>query len=244
MIFSRLSNTCEIEICLGFEVSQDIDKSKPNVKQTIEAALTGRCSSKMIAILNELDEIWSIDPGSKVLVFSQYLGFLDLLYTSMRKRNIDVFRMDGTMSLHNRHIALKEFKSISKKSQIVVSKPGCDSDDPSTICRGAVMLASMKACGVGLNLVSASSVFIVDRWWNAAIEDQCVDRIHRIGQDAKVVRVRRFIVQDSVEERIVSLQEKKRGMANNILCSKSDGGNSTISESGPTLEDFRQIFQR
>ena len=106
MTFSRLSNTCEIEICLGFEVSQDIDKSKPNVKQTIEAALTGRCSSKMIAILNELDEVWSIDPGSRVLEFSQYLGCLDLLYTSMRKRNIDVFRMVRVLPVFPQNIPL------------------------------------------------------------------------------------------------------------------------------------------
>ncbi|EED91410.1 predicted protein [Thalassiosira pseudonana CCMP1335] len=68
----------------------------------------------------------------------------------------------------------------------------------------------MKAGGVGLNLVAASSVFILDPWWNASVEDQCVNRIHRIGQKAEVVRVRKFVVTDSVEEKIVSLQGKKK----------------------------------
>ena len=81
----------------------------------------------------------------------------------------------------------------------------------SGICkRGSVFLVSMKAGGIGLNLVAASSVFIVDPWWNQAIEDQCINRIHRIGQQAKVVRVRKFIVTDSVEEKIVNLQGRKK----------------------------------
>ena len=68
---------------------------------------------------------------------------------------------------------------------------------------------SMKAGGVCINMVAASSVFIVDPWWNAAVEDQCVSRIHRIGQMADVVRVRKFVVKGSVEEEIVLLQAEK-----------------------------------
>merc|ERR1712238_184374 len=83
--------------------------------------------------------------------------------------------------------------------------------------RGSVFLVSMKAGGCGLNLVAASSVFIADPWWNAAIEDQCISRIHRIGQKAEQVRVRKFVVSDSVEEKIVALQNTKKGMASAIL---------------------------
>eukprot|EP00957_Ditylum_brightwellii_P180180 13724628-Ditylum_brightwellii.AAC.1 len=71
----------------------------------------------------------------------------------------------------------------------------------------------MRAGGVGINLVAASTVFIVDPWWNSAVEDQCINRIHRIGQTADVVRVRKFVVSDSVEEKIVSLQRRKKDMA-------------------------------
>lgn len=74
--------------------------------------------------------------------------------------------------------------------------------------------------------------------WNQAIEDQCINRVHRIGQQAKTVRVRKFVVADSVEEKIVSLQGMKKGMANTIL--ELDGDNCTK----PSLDDFKLLFGR
>jgi len=73
--------------------------------------------------------------------------------------------------------------------------------------------------------------------WNQAIEDQCINRVHRIGQQAKVVRVRKFIVADSVEEKIVSLQGKKKGMANTIL-----DGDGLFDSTKPSLDDFKLLF--
>ena len=135
--------------------------------------------------------------------------------------------------------------------------------------RGSVFLVSMKAGGVGLNLVSASSVFILDpcellqydvfcvysnilyfllllimssTGWNQAIEDQCINRVHRIGQQAKIVRVRKFVVADSVEEKIVSLQGKKKGMANTIL--DGDGAADQLDSTKPSLDDFKLLFGR
>jgi DNA repair protein RAD5 len=99
----------------------------------------------------------------------------------------------------------------------------------------------MKACGVGLNLVCASTVFIVDCWWNDAMEDQCVNRIHRIGQKAKIVRMRKFIVSDSVEEKIVKMQEQKKRVASEVLSNQDDVGNN---KSNPTIDDFKAIFGR
>jgi len=105
------------------------------------------------------------------------------------------------------------------------------------------MLGSMRAVGVGINLVEASSVFIVDPWWNAAIEDQCINRIHRIGQTAKLVRVRKFVVENSVEERIVQLQNKKSNMANEILSdSKDREGTEAGGRNQPTLDDLKLLF--
>lgn len=98
----------------------------------------------------------------------------------------------------------------------------------------------MHAGGVGLNLVAASSVFIIDPWWNQAVEDQCISRIHRIGQQASIVRVRKFVVTDSVEEKIVDLQGKKKGMSNEILSDVDQGGH--LDSSKPTLEDFKLLF--
>ena len=77
--------------------------------------------------------------------------------------------------------------------------------------------------------------------WNQAIEDQCINRVHRIGQQAKVVRVRKFVVADSVEEKIVSLQGKKKGMAKTIL----DGdGVDQLDSTKPSLDDFKLLFGR
>ena len=106
--------------------------------------------------------------------------------------------------------------------------------------KGLVLLASMKACGVGLNLTAASSVFIVDPWWNHALESQCINRIHRIGQTAPLVKVRKFIVADSVEEKIVKMQQRKKGMASEVLSDKMSGARP----SNPTLDDLKSIFGR
>mmetsp|Transcript_15085 Transcript_15085/g.16310 ORF Transcript_15085/g.16310 Transcript_15085/m.16310 type:complete len:106 (+) Transcript_15085:490-807(+) len=99
----------------------------------------------------------------------------------------------------------------------------------------------MKAGGVGLNLVAARSVFIVDPWWNVAVEDQCVDRIHRIGQTADKIYVRKFFVTNSIEERILELQKRKKNIARAALCDKEvvrvDGIGARQS-----LEDFKILF--
>ena len=171
-------------------------------RETLELALMrGATSSKLDAIINELDEIWKVDPGSKVLVFSQFLGFLDIITRALNRRNITSYRLDGKTSLKDRVKMIDKFNRNDHQTR--------DFED-GTIQRGSVFLVSMKAGGCGLNLVAASSVFIVDPWWNMAIEDQCINRIHRIGQKAECVRVRKFVVEDSVEQKIVKLQMKKK----------------------------------
>ena len=120
---------------------------------------------------------------------------------------MECFRIDGSLS-HKERV-----KMISKFNK---NKPAQKDDSvEGDVCkRGSVFLVSMKAGGVGLNLVAASTVFILDPWWNQAIEDQCINRVHRIGQQASVVRVRKFVVSDSVEEKIVTLQGKKKVRSN------------------------------
>jgi len=198
-----------------------------NARDILESALKGKSSSKIVAIVQELESIWDEDPGSKVLIFSQYLGMFDLLKREFTKRSISHLRLDGKMSLNDRRRTVKQFNSSSTTAT-----------DENGKKRGMVLLASMKACGVGLNLTAASSVFIVDPWWNHALESQCINRIHRIGQTARKVRVRKFIVTDSVEEKIVKMQERKQGMASEVLSDKASSGNT----GNPTLDDFKTIF--
>lgn len=207
-------------------ISSDADKENFDARQILESALKGKCSSKMLAILHEIDTIWQEDPGSKILIFSQYLGMFDLLQKEFARQGIKAFRLDGKMSLNDRRQTVKQFNTSRFLNN---GKP-----------RGIVLLASMKACGVGMNLTAASSVFIVDPWWNDAMESQCINRIHRIGQTAPIVKVRKFIVSDSVEEKIVKMQHRKQGMANEVLSEES----ATSKKANPTLDDLRAIFGR
>eukprot|EP00549_Striatella_unipunctata_P023909 CAMPEP_0118712258 /NCGR_PEP_ID=MMETSP0800-20121206/24670_1 /TAXON_ID=210618 ORGANISM="Striatella unipunctata, Strain CCMP2910" /NCGR_SAMPLE_ID=MMETSP0800 /ASSEMBLY_ACC=CAM_ASM_000638 /LENGTH=144 /DNA_ID=CAMNT_0006617197 /DNA_START=1 /DNA_END=435 /DNA_ORIENTATION=- len=144
----------------------------------------------------------------------------------MKAKTIDFTRFDGTMPLQERIRAVEHF------SQQKVMK-----DQK----RGSVMLLSMRAGGVGMNLVAASSVFIADPWWNGAMEAQCINRIHRIGQKAPLVRVRKFIVHESVEEKIALMQDRKNDMATELLNSESNG--VTSGGARPTLDDFKIIFK-
>ena len=144
----------------------DVEKENlpsPAIQQRDEAArealesslMRGSSSSKLEAILNELDAIWKVDPGSKILIFSQFLGFLDIITRSLHRRNITTYRIDGKLSLKDRVKTIEKFNKDSHNSSQ----------------RGSVFLVSMKAGGCGLNLVAASTVFIIDPWWNQAIED-------------------------------------------------------------------------
>jgi DNA repair protein RAD5 len=205
-------------------------------RQTLETAVRGSSSSKLTAILQELEAVWEEEPGSKVLIFSQFLGFLDLMEEAFKKNLIPFARLDGKLSLKDRGRVLKEF--------------GADTDGEhqripggTKVNAGSVLLISMKAGGVGLNLVAANTVFIADRWWNAAVEDQCIDRIHRIGQTAEKVRVRKFYVSNTVEERIVELQKRKKNVASEVLCDAEQADADGRVGSLPTLEDFKILFQ-
>ncbi len=204
-------------------------------KGILNLAIQGNCSSKMSSVFHEMDKIWSEDPESKILIFSQYLGMLDLIQFHMEKRRIGNFRLDGSMSHVVRRKTLDSFNSYNEGSTIH------STENSNNIRRGCVLLASMKACGVGMNLTVASSVFIIDPWWSFALEKQCINRIHRIGQTADVVRVRKFVVSDSVEEKIVKMQERKMGMASEVLCDKPSGIDGS---SNPSLEDLKAIFGR
>jgi superfamily II DNA or RNA helicase len=144
-------------------------------------------SSKIELLLETLDEV--IDEGHKALVFSQWTSLLDLVEAPLRARGIAFERLDG--STRDRQGVVDAFQ---------------DPGGP------PVMLLSLKAGGTGLNLTAADNVFLLDPWWNPAVEDQAADRAHRIGQD-KPVLVHRLIASDTVEERILTLQDRKRKLA-------------------------------
>ena len=152
-------------------------------------------ASAKLALLVDRLETAAAD-GHKALVFSQWTSLLDLVEPRLREAGIDFVRLDGT----------------TQQRGDVVARFQADDGPP-------VFLISLRAGGVGLNLTAADHVFLLDPWWNPAVEDQAADRAHRIGQERPVL-VHRLVAQDTVEERILALQESKRAIAAAAL----DGG--------------------
>jgi SNF2 family DNA or RNA helicase len=144
-------------------------------------------SSKIELLLEMLDE--ALAEGHKALVFSQWTSLLDLVEPHLQGANMRHLRLDG---------ATRDRQGVVTAFQ--------DPAGPN------VLLISLKAGGTGLNLTEADHVFLLDPWWNPAVEDQAADRAHRIGQ-TRPVMVHRLIAQDTVEEGILKLQQKKRAIA-------------------------------
>ncbi len=148
-------------------------------------------SSKLERLMEALSD--AVADGHRALIFSQWTSLLDLIEPHLEKANFKYVRLDG--STVDRASVVHAFQA---------------EDGP------PVMLLSLKAGGTGLNLTAADHVFLIDPWWNPAVEDQAADRAHRIGQD-KPVMVYRMVARDTVEERILELQARKRALADAAL---------------------------
>ena len=144
-------------------------------------------SSSKLALLQESLES-SVSQGHRALVFSQWTSLLDLVEPALDEKGISWSRIDGTT--RDRAAVVNDFQR---------------ADGPS------VLLLSLKAGGVGLTLTAADHVYILDPWWNPAVEDQASDRAHRIGQERPVL-VHRLVARDTIEERVLSLQALKRDL--------------------------------
>lgn len=153
-------------------------------------------SVKLHELMRELQE----NTGDhKVLVFSQFIGMLSLIREKLKKQHIPFEYFDGSTSAVDREKAIQNFQENEQ-------------------CR--VFLISLKAGGVGLNLTAADYVYIVDPWWNPAVEQQAIDRTHRIGQ-TKNIFAYRMICKNTVEEKILQLQEKKKSLVKDIISDES-----------------------
>ncbi len=153
-------------------------------------------SIKLDELVREITENIS---DHKALVFSQFLGMLALIRQRLDELGVKYEYFDGSTSAPDREKAIQSFQN-------------------DTSCR--VFLISLKAGGVGLNLTAADYVYIVDPWWNPAVEQQAIDRTHRIGQ-TKNIFAYRMICKDTVEDKILSLQEKKKALAADLITDDS-----------------------
>ena len=156
----------------------------PSLLSISEAAKVKE-SAKLETLFELVEELLS--EGRKILVFSQFTSMLKIIQESLDEKNINYALLTG--QTRKRDEVIEKFK-----------KPDCN-----------IFLISLKAGGVGLNLVEADTVIHYDPWWNPAVENQATDRAHRIGQ-TKTVFVYKLVVENSIEEKIVKLQEKKKSL--------------------------------
>ena len=166
-------------------------------------------SAKVNALLDLLEPL--MEEGHKVLVFSQFVTMLDRLRETVKEREWPHFYLAG--STENRGDLVKEFQSAEG---------------------GAVFLISLKAGGFGLNLTAASYVVLFDPWWNPAVENQAIDRTHRIGQTRHVMAYR-LLMRESIEQKIRALQKQKGALMSDVL------GEEKFAQS-LTLDDLRFLF--
>lgn len=146
-----------------------------------------KTSTKIRKMIDILKHTRDNNPGEKTIIFSQFTSMLDLIEQPLKKHGFRFCRYDGSMSSMLREKSLERLKY-------------------DRYC--TVMLISLKCGSLGLNLTSANRVILMDIWWNPALEEQAIDRVHRIGQRLPV-HVTRLLIDNSVELKIMALQEKK-----------------------------------
>ncbi|KAI9120607.1 hypothetical protein K1719_007640 [Acacia pycnantha] len=205
--------------CSGSEVEGygPCSQSQPSDSSKIKAALE-------VKSLEDFPESQKVSDGSsndsvvgeKAIVFSQWTRMLDLLEACLKNSSIQYRRLDGTMSVAARDKAVKDFNTLPEVT---------------------VMIMSLKAASLGLNMVAACHVLLLDLWWNPTTEDQAIDRAHRIGQ-TRPVTVLRLTVKDTVEDRILALQQKKRKMVASAFGEDETGGR----QSRLTVDDLKYLF--
>lgn len=173
-------------------------------------------SSKTEALLNILIATHR-NPQSKVVIFSQWTSFLDIIQRQLDKNGFTYARIDGSMSATARDGAMRALEN-----------------DPKT----TILLASLAVCSVGLNLVAADTVILADSWWAPAIEDQAVDRVHRLGQ-TRPTTVWRLVVEETIEERVLDIQVEKRKLVGKAFQEKSR--KRTEASAVARLADIRRL---
>ncbi|MFO0919417.1 MAG: DEAD/DEAH box helicase [Planctomycetaceae bacterium] len=210
---------------LGIVAEQGIAKSKMHVLEALLRLRQAAChpallnkipdeesSAKLDVLCPYLEEL--LDEGHKVLVFSQFTSMLAIVRKHLDRRHIVYEYLDG--QTRDRKERVDRFQS----------DPDC-----------GVFLISLKAGGLGLNLTAADYVFLLDPWWNPAVEMQAIDRAHRVGQTRRVFAYR-LICRNTVEEKIAELQQQKRELADAIL----EQNNSIMQ--GLTADDLRLLCHK
>ncbi len=210
------------QLILGLKTNRQLNEERFNILTSllrlrqicchpalVDGSLREAESAKLAALEDLLEPL--MEEGHKVLVFSQFVTMLELLHEKVKERGWPHFYLAG--ATENRGELVEAFQTAEG---------------------GAVFLISLKAGGFGLNLTAASYVVLFDPWWNPAVENQAIDRTHRIGQASRVMAYR-LLMRESIEQKIRALQKQKAALAEDVL------GEERFSQS-LTLEDLRFLF--
>lgn len=202
---------------------EDLDKNRFTIFQSlthlrmlalepslVDPELSEVPGSKLEALFDQLDDV--LNEGHRALVFSQFTSYLKVLADKLTERGVKFVYLDG--STRNRASVIEQFK---------------EGEAP-------LFLISLKAGGFGLNLTEADYCFLLDPWWNPAVEAQAIDRTHRIGQTRQVM-VYRMIAQGTIEEKVVALQDTKRQLINTVM-DEADGFAKAL-----TAQDIRGLLE-
>lgn len=191
---------CHIGLSIDLEaaaIEMDNDAvEKSSIVNRIDMRGNWKSSTKIEALMEELYKSRSDRVTTKSIVFSQFTSMLDLVEWRLKRAGFETVKLQGSMTPSQRQSTIKYF----------LETPSVE-----------VFLVSLKAGGVALNLVEANQVFILDSWWNPSLDTgQAADRIHRIGQH-RPIRIVKLVIEDSIESRIIELQEKKANMVKATL---------------------------
>lgn len=170
-------------------------------------------STKIDFLMENLEQL--VSEGHKTLVFSQFTTYLDLIENKIREQGWKFARIDGSQALKKRSEQVEIFQNGDAQ----------------------IFLISLKAGGFGLNLTAASYIFLMDPWWNPAVERQAIDRAHRIGQENKLT-VYRPIIKDSIEEKVLILQKTKQELFRDLMAEDDEN----FFSGKLTMEDFQHLL--
>ena len=170
-------------------------------------------STKIDFLMENLEQL--VGEGHKTLVFSQFTTYLDMIENKLKVAGWKYARIDGSQTIKKRGEMVDYFQNGEAQ----------------------IFLISLKAGGFGLNLTAASYIFLMDPWWNPAVERQAIDRAHRIGQENKLT-VYRPIIKDSVEEKVLVLQQSKRELFRDLMAEDDD----EYFSGKLNMEDFQHLL--
>ena len=228
-----LMQSLNINDTIGNET--DISLIQPTSNSTISQADSGtdvdltKClkkkymSSKLESLIDMIEHFSEEFPDDKMIVVSQWTSMLEVVGKNLENRDIEFCEVKGDIKLNIRNDIVEDFNKPDNK-------------------RIRVMLLSLMDAGEGLNLVGANRMFLLDIHWNPALEQQCADRIYRVGQ-TKEVTIYKFLCENTIEQRIIEVQGNKLTMADKVCNAQASNGTTSLKNGKLTSSDLKLLFQ-